>query len=199
VKLVILDRDGVINQDSDDYIRGPDEFVPLPGSLEAILRLKQAGYRVAVATNQSGIARGYFTEDALAAMHARLRELLREQASGDSASERPLENDERFIDRIVYCPHAPGDNCACRKPRPGMLLTLLREFAVPASEAIFIGDTISDIEAARAAGVPAALVRSGKGQRTLRNSADRLGEIPVYADLAEAVEHLLSAPRSASL
>lgn len=199
MKLVILDRDGVINQDSDDYIRGPDEFVPLPGSLEAILRLKQAGYRVAVATNQSGIARGYFTEDALAAMHARLRELLREQASGDSASERPLENDERFIDRIVYCPHAPGDNCACRKPRPGMLLTLLREFAVPASEAIFIGDTISDIEAARAAGVPAALVRSGKGQRTLRNSADRLGEIPVYADLAEAVEHLLSAPRSASL
>jgi D-glycero-D-manno-heptose 1,7-bisphosphate phosphatase len=176
MKLIILDRDGVINYDSDDYIRSVDEFVPLPGSLEAIARLKQAGWTVAVATNQSGIARGYYDETTLAAMHDKLARLL---AGQDAA-----------IDYLVWCPHGPDDACDCRKPLPGMYQAIARHFATDLKDVPVIGDSLRDLEAARAVGARPILVRTGKGQRTLAANHD-LRDVPVYADLAAAVDALL--------
>lgn len=175
--LVILDRDGVINYDSDDYIKTPDEWMPIPGSIEAIGKLKRAGYRVAVASNQSGLARGYFDEFALANMHQKLQRLL---AEGFDAQ----------IDLIVWCPHGPNDGCACRKPAPGMLKQIAEECEANLQGVWFIGDSLKDLQAATAVGAQPVLVKTGKGLQT----ADS-GELPentlVYGDLAEAVEALL--------
>ncbi len=153
VQLVILDRDGVINEDSDDYIRTVAQWVPIAGSLEAIASLNRAGFRVGVATNQSGIGRGYYSLETLAGMHARMTELLT-HAGGR-------------IDALRCCPHLPTDHCRCRKPRPGMLLALMREFAVEPQQCCFVGDAYSDFRAAEAAGMAFHLVRTGKGERTL--------------------------------
>ena len=177
MKLIILDRDGVINQDSDAFIKSVEEFIPLPGSLEAIARLKQAGFTVAIATNQSGIARGYFDEATLAAMHDKLAHLLDEQGGE--------------IDYIAYCPHGPDDNCECRKPLPGLLNEISEHFDVDLAHVPMIGDSLRDIEAARSVGGNAILVKTGKGERTLANLA-QINDIPVYADLAAAVEAILS-------
>ncbi len=180
--LIILDRDGVINEDSDSYIKSVDEFRPYPASLEAIARLKAAGITVAVATNQSSLARGYFDVATLDAMHAKLA---RELAAVDPAAK---------IDKIVYCPHHPDDGCDCRKPRPGMLLELMREFGAAREKTVFIGDNLSDLRAARAAGVAFVLVRTGKGERVLKKAADdeelraELAGVRVFDDLAAAVE-----------
>jgi len=179
MKLIILDRDGVINQDSDDYIKTVDEFIPLPGSLEAIARLKQAGYTIAVATNQSGIARGYYDETTLAAMHDKLAHLLDKQ-SGE-------------IDYIAYCPHGPNDDCGCRKPLPGLLTEIGNHFNVELADVPIIGDSLRDIQAARAVGAFPILVKTGKGEHTLANT-DQISDIPVYTDLAAAVDALLSNP-----
>ncbi|MCR9145351.1 MAG: HAD family hydrolase [bacterium] len=200
-RLVILDRDGVINADSDDYIKSPAEFQFLPGSLEAILRLKRAGKLLAIATNQSGLARGYFDEATLQAMHAKLLGALAAKANDEP--DTPGHQDGRgaaseWIDRIVYCPHGPDEGCACRKPLPGMLLEILKRFDVAPREAVFIGDSLSDIQAGQAAGVAPLLVRTGKGQRTLarRESSTEAREIlagvPVFRDLAAAAFDLLS-------
>lgn len=176
VKLVILDRDGVINFDSDDYIRSVDEFIPIPGSLEAIARLNQAGYRIAVATNQSGIGRGYFDLETLNSMHAKLTRAL--AAIGGQ------------IEMIAYCPHAPDDNCDCRKPKAGMLVEIGRRMNVALSGVPVVGDSLRDLESARTVGARPILVRTGKGERTLAKGKGVEG-VAVYDNLAAAVEGLL--------
>ena len=153
MKLLILDRDGVINQDSDAYIKSLDEWIPIPGSIEAIAQLSKAGWTVAVATNQSGIARGYYSLATLDAMHARLRELVAAQGGE--------------VGLIVYCPHGPDDGCDCRKPRPGMLRTIANHYAVDLAGVWFVGDSKGDLEAARAVDAQPVLVRTGKGEQTL--------------------------------
>jgi D-glycero-D-manno-heptose 1,7-bisphosphate phosphatase len=152
--LVILDRDGVINADSPAYVRSPAEFVPLPGSLEAIARLNDAGVRVAVATNQSGLARGLFDQSTLDAIHARLHELVRGVGGR--------------IEAIACCPHGPEDGCSCRKPRAGLLEQIGRELGVELGGAPFVGDSERDLEAALAAGCEPVLVRTGNGLKTER-------------------------------
>jgi D-glycero-D-manno-heptose 1,7-bisphosphate phosphatase len=179
MKLIILDRDGVINEDSDDYIKAPEEFEPIRGSLEAITRLNQAGYRVVVATNQSGVARGYFTLDMLNRIHAKLQ--------------RSLAAVGGHLDAIVYCPHGPDEGCGCRKPRPGMLLEIAARLDTTLGGIPAVGDSLRDVEAARAAGAAPILVRTGKGERTVASSASELEGVPVYADLAAVVDHLLGA------
>ena len=168
--LVILDRDGVINRDSRDYVRTPDEWIPLPGSLEAIARLNDAGYTVAVATNQSGLARGYFTRRELRAMHRKFRRLL------DKHGGR--------VARIEVCPHGPDDGCSCRKPAPGLILRLQRRFGARPADVTVVGDSLRDLEAARAAGSKPVLVRTGNGRRTEAALPAEFTGIPVYDDLA---------------
>lgn len=182
-RLVILDRDGVINQDSDDFIKSPDEFVPIPGSLEAIARLNKAGFRVVVATNQSGVARGLFDLDTLDAMHDKLRRLLAEV--------------DGHIDGIFFCPHSPDAGCDCRKPLPGLLEQAAEAFTTNLEGVPVIGDSLRDLESAITAGATPLLVRTGKGERSLASlreaSADaRLKAAPVYDDLAAAVEAVLT-------
>lgn len=177
-KLVILDRDGVINEDSDQYIKSPAEWIPVPGSLEAISKLNTAGILVGVATNQSGIARGYYDEQTLADMHEKMRTLLAECGG--------------HVNTISYCPHRPDDGCACRKPKPGMLLDIMQEMDIPKANAIFIGDTLGDMQAAKNAAIDFALVRTGKGKRTLRNNPDFPEETPVFQSLADYVNNLFS-------
>jgi D-glycero-D-manno-heptose 1,7-bisphosphate phosphatase len=177
MKLIILDRDGVINQDSDDFIKTVDEFIPLPGSLEAIAKLKQAGYTIAVATNQSGIARGYYTLETLQKMHDKLASLLAELGGS--------------VDYIAYCPHAPNDNCDCRKPMAGMYHEIAEHFATELNDVPVIGDSLRDLQAAQSVNARPYLVRTGKGERTIANG-EGLDNIPVYDDLASVVEHLVN-------
>lgn len=176
MKLIILDRDGVINEDSDDYIKSPEEFIPLPGSLEAIARLHRAGYAIAVATNQSGIARGYFNIETLNLMHGKLYQLL--AAHGGQ------------IDGIFYCPHGPDDVCECRKPKPGLLFDIKARFNTVMQDVPLVGDSLRDLQAARAVGAQPVLVRTGKGERTLAQ-AEGLEGVPVYDDLSAFVDDLL--------
>ena len=146
-RLVILDRDGVINLDSPDYILAPEQFMPVPGSLEAIAALARASIRVAVASNQSAVGRGWITEEDLGRIHARMLSLVRE-AGGE-------------VHDWAYCLHAPDDGCRCRKPRPGLLEDLLTRAGVVPADALVIGDSARDVEAAAALGIPAVLVASG--------------------------------------
>lgn len=179
MKLIILDRDGVINQDSDDYIKTPDEWIPLAGSLEAIARLNRAGYTVAVATNQSGLSRGYFELRDLSAMHRKMEALLSEHGGQ--------------IDAVFYCPHGPDEGCDCRKPKPGLLHEIGERFQVDLKNVYFIGDTISDMKAAAASGVKPVLVRTGKGETTERLLQENgFTDAPVYPDLSAAVDSILS-------
>ncbi len=150
-RLVILDRDGVINRDSAAFIKSPSEWQPLPGSLEALRLLHQHDYRVAVASNQSGIARGLLSESTLQAIHQRMCEQVAE-AGGQIAA-------------IHYCPHAPEAHCRCRKPQPGLLLAIAERFRVALASVPFVGDRPSDLAAATAAGARPVLVRSGHGQQ----------------------------------
>ncbi len=173
--LVILDRDGVINRDRDDFIKHPGEWVPLPGSLEAIARLTAAGVRVAVATNQSGVGRGLFDEATLAAIHRRMLEEIR-SAGGD-------------LDMIVYCPHHPEEGCVCRKPRPGLFHRLAAAYARDLDGVPCIGDAGRDLEAAAAAGGRPILVLTGKGVDTRAALGPAVTEC--YPDLARAVDRLL--------
>jgi len=175
VKLLILDRDGVINQDSDAYIKSLDEWIPIPGSIEAIAQLSKAGWTVAVATNQSGIARGYYSLATLDAMHARLRELVAAQGGE--------------VGLIVYCPHGPDDGCDCRKPRPGMLRTIANHYAVDLAGVWFVGDSKGDLEAARAVDAQPVLVRTGKGEQTLSKGVPEATLI--FDDLASIASALI--------
>ncbi len=175
-KLLILDRDGVINYDSDEYIKSPDEWQPIPGSLEAIARLNQAGFRVAVATNQSGLARGLFTFDALNQIHQKMHKLLSELGG--------------TIEAIFFCPHSDKDNCTCRKPRPGLFQSIAKRLGISLTNVLAVGDSLRDLQAASAAGATPILVLTGKGQRTLNNLA-KFQNVPVYKDLAAVVDDLL--------
>jgi D-glycero-D-manno-heptose 1,7-bisphosphate phosphatase len=180
--LVILDRDGVINEDSDDYIKTLDEWIPIPGSIDAIARLSQHGYSVTVATNQSGIGRGIIDLDDLEAMHERLFELV-EAAGGKIAG-------------IFYCPHHPDDDCACRKPKSGLITAIEDELGESALGAWMIGDTLRDLEAGESKGCVPVLVRTGKGERTLaklhKDNPPEWQGLRVYANLAAAVDALLA-------
>ncbi len=176
--LVILDRDGVINRDSDEFVKSADEWVPLPGSIETIASLSSAGYTIAVASNQSGLARGLFDEDAMAAMHDKLRNLV--AAAGGR------------VDHIVVCPHSSDDNCNCRKPKPGMYLQIAAHFGVSLQGVPVIGDSLRDLEAATATGAQPMLVRTGNGTTTEELLTDELALVPVFDDLAAAALHILS-------
>jgi D-glycero-D-manno-heptose 1,7-bisphosphate phosphatase len=175
MKLLILDRDGVINYDSDAYIKNLDEWIPLPGAIEAIARLTQAGWTVAVATNQSGVARGYYDLATLEAMHARLRELVAAQGGQ--------------LGLIVHCIHGPDDGCACRKPKPGMLKQIATHYGVSLNGIWFVGDSSGDLTAARAVDCKPVLVKTGKGERTLAKGLPA-GTL-VFDDLAAVANQLL--------
>jgi D-glycero-D-manno-heptose 1,7-bisphosphate phosphatase len=178
--VIVLDRDGVINADSADFIKTPDEWHALPGSLAAIGRLKEAGFRVAIATNQSGVARGLFSIDTLWVIHQKmLAEIL---AAGG------------YVTRIFFCLHGPEDGCACRKPKPGLLLQVAEYFACGLDHMVMIGDAERDLQAAMAVGARAILVRTGKGSATeqLLAGNDAFAGIEVYDDLAAAVAALIA-------
>ncbi|MBF7728865.1 D-glycero-beta-D-manno-heptose 1,7-bisphosphate 7-phosphatase [Pseudomonas sp. N040] len=176
MKLLILDRDGVINQDSDDYIKSVDEWIPLPGAIDAIARLSKAGWTVAVATNQSGLARGYYDEATLEAMHQRLRQLVAEQGGE--------------LGLIVHCPHGPDDDCNCRKPMPGMLQQIAEHYAAELQGVWFVGDSSGDLQAALAVDCQPVLVKTGKGQRTLARPIP--AHTLVFDDLAAVATQLLA-------
>lgn len=176
MKLVILDRDGVINFDSDRFIKSPDEWKPIPGSLEAIARLNQAGYRVVVATNQSGIGRGLFDMAMLNAIHDKLYRALA-QVGGR-------------IDALFYCPHSADLNCQCRKPRSGMFEEISRRFNISLQGVPSIGDSLRDLQAAAAVGAQPILVLTGKGQGTLEKGGLPEGTL-VFPDLVEAVKQVI--------
>jgi D-glycero-D-manno-heptose 1,7-bisphosphate phosphatase len=176
MKLIILDRDGVINHDSEAFIKSPAEWVPIPGSLEAIARLNQAGYRVVVATNQSGIARGLFDVTILNAIHQKLHSAAH-QAGAD-------------VDAIFYCPHAADDNCDCRKPKPGMLQTIASRFSTSLKGVPNVGDSLRDLQAGYGVGCVPYLVLTGKGQRT-RDKGGLPPGTQVFPDLASVVDSLL--------
>lgn len=172
--IIVLDRDGVINQDSDTYVKSADEWIPLPGSIEAIAKLSRAGHQIVVATNQSGLARGLFDLDDLEAMHAKMRALV-EDAGGEIAA-------------IFYCPHGPDDNCRCRKPKPGLLDAIEAEFDTSLHGCWLVGDSLRDLQAGLEKGCRPALVKTGKGEMTLQKMLSepdvRLADTAVFDDLA---------------
>ena len=176
MKLLILDRDGVINHDSDDYIKSLQEWMPLPGAISAIAQLSKAGWTVAVATNQSGLARGYYDDATLQAMHQRLRQLVAEQGGE--------------LGIVVHCPHGPDHGCECRKPRPGMLLQIAEHYRTSLKGVWFVGDSSADLQAALAVDCQPVLVKAGKGQRTL--SRPLPANTLVFDDLAAVAAQLLA-------
>ena len=179
MKLVILDRDGVINHDSPSYIKSPDEWKPIPRSLDTIARLTQADYRVVVATNQAGVGRGLIEMATLNAIHDKMH-----RAVGQAGGR---------IDAVFYCPHAMEANCSCRKPKPGLLEDIGRRFNTSLQDVPCIGDALRDLQAAQAVGAQPILVLTGKGAQTQRE-----GGLPpstrVYADLADAVRSFIKSP-----
>jgi len=175
-KLVILDRDGVINYDSDAYIKSPAEWQAIPGSLEAIAKLNKAGFLVAVATNQSGIARGLFNETTLAQIHEKMQNALQEYGG--------------HIDAIFYCPHGPDNHCECRKPKPGLFYGIAEYFNCELMGAPAIGDSIRDIEAAVSVGCKPILVQTGK-KIEMNHPIIQQEKVAIFADLEQATEYIL--------
>jgi len=173
---VLLDRDGVINHDSDDYIKSAEEWRPIAGSLEAIALLNKHNYKVVVITNQSGLSRGYYNEATLAEIHHKMCQLTVEKGG--------------TIEAIFYCPHGPDDNCNCRKPKPGLLNKFAKDHNCSLSDTYFIGDKIGDIQAAEAAGAKPMLVKTGKGQATLNKNPDI--NSPIFEDLYDAAKFIIS-------
>ena len=179
-KLVILDRDGTINRASDEFVKSPEEWHPLPGALEAIGRLNHAGFHVVLATNQSGIGRGLFDMAALNAVHAHMLKSL--AALGGR------------IDAIFYCPHAPDEGCACRKPAPGLLQQIAERYGVTLVGVPYVGDSLRDMQAAHAAACSPHLVLTGRHAHLVSQPlpADFPADTRVHADLADFVDHLLA-------
>ena len=180
--LVILDRDGVINYDSDDYIKSVAEWSPIPGSLEAIARLSRADFRIVVATNQSGIARGLYNLTTLNQIHQKMTAALRDHGGQ--------------IEAIFFCPHGPDDGCDCRKPRPGLLHQISERLNVPLADVPVVGDSLRDLQCASRVGARPVLVRTGKGVKTESLLADEepnsaLKNTLVFNDLADFTEALL--------
>ena len=176
MKLIILDRDGVINQDSASYIKSPEEWKPIPGSLEAIALLNQAGFRVLVATNQSGVGRGLFEMATLNAIHEKMHRALA-LAGGR-------------IDSVFYCPHTQEAGCNCRKPAPGLFEEIAHRFGASLEGVPAIGDSLRDLQAAAAVGAQPILVLTGKGKKTLKDGNLPHGTV-VCAGLGEAVDGLI--------
>jgi D-glycero-D-manno-heptose 1,7-bisphosphate phosphatase len=176
MKLIILDRDGVINHDSFDYIKTPDEWLPITGSLDAIARLTQCGYTIAVATNQSGISRGLYDEAMLNRIHDKMRHLV--ALEGGS------------IDSIWHCPHLPDFGCICRKPSPGMLHSIAEHYSVnDLCDVNYIGDRVTDIQAAKRARAKPILIQS---PMTDSDGLAEHGEVPCYRRLSDAVSVILT-------
>lgn len=180
MKLIILDRDGVINEDSDAYIKSPDEWQPLPGSLEAISRLHHAGYRIVVATNQSGLSRGLFDVETLNLIHKKMHSMVQE-AGG-------------LIEAVFFCPDLDQDS-PCRKPNPGMLLEIGRRLQCRLEGVPLVGDSSADIGAARLVNAQPFLVLTGKGAHTVEHYPELCAPIPVFNDLAAVVDYLLAEPK----
>jgi D-glycero-D-manno-heptose 1,7-bisphosphate phosphatase len=182
-KLIILDRDGVINEDSDDYVKSLDEWIPIAGSIDAIASLSKAGYIIAVATNQSGIGRGLFDLDELEKMHNKLCNLV-EECGGRIAG-------------IFYCPHTPDDNCNCRKPKPGLIDAIEDELGISAEGALIVGDSVRDLEAGLLRHCVPVLVRTGKGNKSLDSLPAKnphlFSTTKVFADLKAFANHLVAA------
>ncbi|MDO5356525.1 MAG: D-glycero-beta-D-manno-heptose 1,7-bisphosphate 7-phosphatase [Conchiformibius sp.] len=180
MKLIILDRDGVINHDRDDFVKSADEWQPIDGSMDAIAFLTQAGYTIAVATNQSGLARKYFNIETLSEMHAKMHKLVH-QAGGE-------------ISGIWFCPHLSEHKCRCRKPQPGMILDILERFQADAADTYLVGDSLRDLQAVEAVGGKAVLVKTGKGMKTLENDGDKLPENTLIFDDLLAFSQYLTRP-----
>ena len=177
MKLIILDRDGVINQDSDDYIKTEQEWQAIPGSLRAIARLNHHGYRVVAATNQSGLARGKLTLKDMNKIHKKMHTLLAQYGG--------------VVEAVFFCPHGPDDGCACRKPNPGLFREIGKRLRTSLNGVVTIGDRLSDVQAALAVGARPMLVRTGKGQQQIDEGIIP-DNIPVYDDLAQATSALLA-------
>jgi D-glycero-D-manno-heptose 1,7-bisphosphate phosphatase len=182
MKLVILDRDGTINEDRDDYVKSPEEWRPLPGALEAIARLNHAGWHVVLATNQSGLGRGLFEMSTLNQMHMKLTQQLAQQGGR--------------IDAIFFCPHAPEDNCRCRKPLPGLFEQIGSRYGVDLSQVPAVGDTLRDLQAASAVGCKPHLVRTGKSAELddagVQRIADQIPGLQVHANLGAFADALIA-------
>lgn len=176
-KIIILDRDGIINYDSYDYIKTPDEWHPVPGSLDAIAQLNRSGFYVMIATNQSGIGRGLYDVPMLDLIHEKLQSELASVGG--------------HIEEIFFCPHLPADHCACRKPKPGLLQQIQKKYAVDLSTVFFIGDKLTDVQAARAAGCKPLLVLSAL-EKTRTETDPEMANVPRFSNLSEAVEYVIS-------
>jgi D-glycero-D-manno-heptose 1,7-bisphosphate phosphatase len=175
-RYVLLDRDGVINHDSEDFIKFPEQWLPIAGSLEAIALLNDQGYKVVVVTNQSGIARGLFDNAMLEKIHEKMQRMVSEKGGK--------------IDAIYFCPHGPDDDCNCRKPKPGLLESFAADNKVRLSGIAVIGDSLRDLQAALAVGANPILVKTGKGQKTLIENPDLT--IPVFENLYDAAKFIIS-------
>jgi D-glycero-D-manno-heptose 1,7-bisphosphate phosphatase len=175
-QIIVLDRDGVINKDRDDFIKSPDEWEALPGSLEAIARLNAAGFRVVIATNQSGIERGLLNTETLIAIHAKMFQEL-SRAGGR-------------IDAIFFCPHTADSECECRKPKPGMFYAIEERFHTSLHNAPCVGDSLRDLQAGVAVGAAPILVKTGKGAKTLKEGNLPVGT-QVFDDLAAVADKLV--------
>ena len=182
MKLIILDRDGTLNEDRDDYVKSADEWVPIPGALEAVARLNHAGWHVVIATNQSGLGRGLFDMAALNAMHTKMNSLLHKLGGR--------------IDAVFFCPHTPEDQCDCRKPKPGLLLDIGRRYGTALEAVPVVGDTLRDLQAAQAAGCEPHLVLSGRAKGLEGDALQALlAQVPkaqVHASLGAFTDFLLS-------
>lgn len=172
--LFILDRDGVINFESKAYVKSPEEWHPIPGSINAIAQLSQRGDTVVIATNQSGVGRGIYDLNTLDAIHAKMQKMVTE-AGG-------------VITKIYYCPHSPDDHCDCRKPQPGMLKQIQKEFQIEPADMIVVGDSFRDLQAGKAIGCQLILVKTGNGKKTLRELTSDWNVL-VFDDLQSVVEN----------
>ncbi|GLR27168.1 D-glycero-beta-D-manno-heptose 1,7-bisphosphate 7-phosphatase [Limnobacter litoralis] len=178
MKLIILDRDGVINEDSDEYVKTVGEWKPIAGSLQAIARLNRGGYRVVVATNQSGIARGMFDLETLSAMHKKMHNL----ANSSGA----------HIDAVFFCPHGPEDKCNCRKPKPGLFLEIKSRMGFDLQDVPCVGDSLRDLQAGASQGCKPFLVKTGKGEQTAKAKKDELPPgTMVFDNLLAVAEYLV--------
>ena len=185
MKLIILDRDGTINEDRDDFVKSPEEWVPLPGALEAIARLNHAGWHTVIATNQSGLGRGTFDMATFNAMHTKMNQMLAKQGGR--------------IDAVFFCPHGPSEGCRCRKPLPGLFEMIAERYGVELTDVPLVGDSLRDLEAGTAVGCQPHLVRTGKGARLDEEQLEQiLEQVPgaqVHTDLAAFAEHLIQGQR----
>ena len=178
-KTIVLDRDGVINEDSSSYIKTAEEWIPISGSIDAIARLHQANFRVIIASNQSGIARGYFDEAALTRMHDKMNSL--------------VEDSGGVISAIFYCPHSPDEGCSCRKPKTGLLERAEVEFDISLAGDYFVGDSLKDLQAANSFNMEPILVRTGNGRQTeIALSKEMRDQTRIFNDLKSAVSWILN-------